>query len=111
MNSSYQGPKRNTTTDSITSNEFVHVKSVPTIPDGNNIRHESPTSMLSTASEASAKFATKTASTLESFRLWGKSAYKCTRQIVSERLGKTSRTIDPELDVIIEVNKDKYNIQ
>lgn len=107
---SYQGPKRTTTTDSITSSEFVHVKSVPKIPNGTNVGNESPTSMLSTASEASAKLATKTASTLESFRLWGKSAYKCTRQIVSEKLGKTSRTIDPELDVIIEVKNNLFNI-
>jgi hypothetical protein len=60
-------------------------------------------SVISSASEASVKLASKTASTIESLRLWGKSAYKCTRQLVSERLGKTSRTVDPEIEAEIEV--------
>lgn len=63
----------------------------------------SPSSMLSTVTENSTKLALKTASTIESLRQWSKSAYKCTRQIVSEKLGKTTRTTDPELEAIIEV--------
>ena len=90
--------------DSITSNDFVHIKSNPCYTgDHVNGASVSPTSILSSASDVSLKIASKTASTLESFKLWGKSAYKCTRQIVSEKLGKSSRTIDPELDVTIEV--------
>jgi hypothetical protein len=34
---------------------------------------------------------------------WTKSAYKCTRQIVSEKLGNSNKTVDPELDSAIEV--------
>lgn len=62
----------------------------------------SPSSMLSTVTENSTRLALKTASTIESLRQWSKSAYKCTRQIVSEKLGKTTRTTDPELEAIIE---------
>lgn len=56
-------------------------------------------SVLASAGEVSSKFT----STFESFKQWSKSAYKCTRQIVSEKLGKTSKTVDPELDSQIEV--------
>lgn len=104
-------PKQLPTSESITSNDFVHVKSAAGYPGSTNGSTVSPTSMLSSASDVSAKLATKTASTIESFRLWGKSAYKCTRQIVSEKLGKSSRTIDPELDVMIDnlrETKKKY---
>jgi hypothetical protein len=63
----------------------------------------SPQSVLTSAGEASTKLASKTASTIESLRLWGKSAYKCTRQLVSEKLGKTTRTVDPEIEASIDV--------
>lgn len=56
-------------------------------------------SVLSSAGEASSRFT----STFETFKQWSKSAYKCTRQIVSEKLGKTSKTVDPVLDSQIEV--------
>jgi hypothetical protein len=64
----------------------------------------SPQAVLNSASEASTKLAHRTASTIETLRIWGKSAYKCTRQLVSEKLGKTSRTLDPEIEASIEVN-------
>ena len=44
--------------------------------------------------------------TLETIKQWSKSAYKCTKQIVSEKLGKTQRTIDPELEATIEHLRD-----
>jgi len=93
-------PKKMVSSDSVSSYDFVHINSNPNFDSGNSV---SPTSMLSSASDVSSKLASKTASTLESFKLWGKSAYKCTKQIVSEKLGKSSRTIDPELDVAINV--------
>lgn len=66
----------------------------------------SPTSMMSTAGEVSTKLALRTASTIENLKQWSKSAYKCTRQIVSEKLGKCSRTVDPEIENAIEVRHD-----
>ena len=70
-----------------------------------NGRNSTPsTSIISSASDASLKLASKTVSTFETLKQWTRSAYKCSRQIVSEKLGKSSRTVDPELDLIIEVS-------
>lgn len=48
----------------------------------------------------------KTVSTIENLKEWSKSAYKCTRQMVCEKLGKTSRTVDTELEIEIEGLRD-----
>ncbi|XP_078533063.1 arfaptin-1 isoform X3 [Lissotriton helveticus] len=48
---------------------------------------------------------------LELVRRWSLNTYKCTRQILSERLGRGSRTVDLELEAQIEIlrdNKRKY---
>ncbi|XP_062991442.1 arfaptin-1 isoform X2 [Elgaria multicarinata webbii] len=48
---------------------------------------------------------------LELVRRWSLNTYKCTRQIISERLGRGSRTVDIELEAQIEIlrdNKKKY---
>ncbi|KAM4808308.1 arfaptin-1 isoform 1-T1 [Rhinophrynus dorsalis] len=48
---------------------------------------------------------------LELVRRWSLNTYKCTRQIISERLGRGSRTVDLELEAQIEIlrdNKKKY---
>ncbi|KAM8940266.1 arfaptin-1 isoform 7-T7 [Pelodytes ibericus] len=47
----------------------------------------------------------------ELVRKWSLNTYKCTRQIISERLGRGSRTVDLELEAQIEIlrdNKKKY---
>ncbi|KAM4707692.1 arfaptin-1 isoform 3-T3 [Discoglossus pictus] len=47
----------------------------------------------------------------ELVRRWSLNTYKCTRQILSEKLGRGSRTVDLELEAQIEVlrdNKKKY---
>ncbi|XP_075469409.1 arfaptin-1 isoform X1 [Ascaphus truei] len=47
----------------------------------------------------------------ELVRRWSLNTYKCTRQILSERLGRGSRTVDLELESQIEIlrdNKKKY---
>lgn len=62
-----------------------------------------PTNLISTAGEVSSRLASKTANTLEHIRLWSKSAYKCTKQIVSEKLGKSARTVDPDIENAIDV--------
>ena len=104
-NSNQTSPKRVTLSESNNSNDYLPARTLSSANTANgSTRALTPTSMLSSASEVSNKLVTKTASTIESLKIWGKSAYKCTRQIVSEKLGKSSRTIDPELDVIIEVN-------
>ncbi|XP_016430571.1 arfaptin-1-like [Sinocyclocheilus rhinocerous] len=48
---------------------------------------------------------------LELMRKWSVNTYKCTKQILSEKLGRGSRTVDLELEAQIEVlrdNKRKY---
>ncbi|KAF7667177.1 hypothetical protein LDENG_00072660 [Lucifuga dentata] len=48
---------------------------------------------------------------LDLVRKWSISTYKCTRQILSEKLGRGSKTVDLELEAQIEVlrdNKKKY---
>ena len=85
---------------------YSKMNSLPT-----SLSNASGISMLTTASDASSKLALKTVSTIEMMKCWTKSAYKCTKQIVNEKLGKTNRTVDPELDASIEVrNKHKYFI-
>ena len=39
---------------------------------------------------------------LDNIKKWTISTYKCSRQTLYERLGKTSKTVDPELDEQIE---------
>ena len=65
-----------------------------------------PVSMISNAGDASSKFIHKTTTTFETIKAWSKSAYKCTKQIVSEKLGKAQRTVDPELEATIEHLRD-----
>jgi len=43
---------------------------------------------------------------LENIKRWTISTYKCSRQSLYEKLGKTSRTVDPELDDQIEILRD-----
>ncbi|XP_026735926.1 arfaptin-2 [Trichoplusia ni] len=51
-------------------------------------------------------------SKLDAIRNWGVSTYKCTKQILYEKLGKSSRTVDTELEAQIEMLREtqrKYN--
>ena len=43
---------------------------------------------------------------LENIKRWTISTYKCSRQSLYEKLGKTSKTVDPELDDQIERLRD-----
>ncbi|XP_076626488.1 ADP ribosylation factor interacting protein arfaptin isoform X2 [Colletes latitarsis] len=43
---------------------------------------------------------------IESIKNWSISTYKCTRQLMYEKLGKTSRTVDSELETQIELLRD-----
>ncbi|CAH2243844.1 jg15146 [Pararge aegeria aegeria] len=49
---------------------------------------------------------------LESIKNWSVSTYKCTKQLLYEKLGKSSRTVDTELEAQIEMLREtqrKYN--
>ena len=43
---------------------------------------------------------------LEHLKNWSINTYKCTRQLLSEKLGKGSKTVDLELETQIEVLRD-----
>ncbi|XP_068249928.1 arfaptin-2-like isoform X4 [Palaemon carinicauda] len=45
-------------------------------------------------------------SKMESIKTWSISTYKCTKQLISEKLGKSSRTVDSELEGQIEALRD-----
>ena len=45
---------------------------------------------------------TSTAAKIEFFKNWSISTYKCTKQLISEKLGKSSRTMDTEIESQIE---------
>ncbi|XP_073970314.1 ADP ribosylation factor interacting protein arfaptin isoform X1 [Rhodnius prolixus] len=46
------------------------------------------------------------ASKIETIKNWSISTYKCTKQLMFEKLGKTSRTVDAELERQIELLRD-----
>ncbi|GBP70166.1 Arfaptin-1 [Eumeta japonica] len=46
------------------------------------------------------------ASKVDSLRNWGLSTYKCTKQLLYEKLGKSSRTVDTELEAQIEMLRE-----
>jgi hypothetical protein len=97
----------NNTTTMLTNDINLDGNASSLLSDLNNnntsVFGSSGVSMLSTAGDASTKLALRTFSTIELLKQWSKSAYKCTRQIVNEKLGKSNRTVDPELDASIEV--------
>jgi hypothetical protein len=48
---------------------------------------------------------------LDKFKQWSRSTYKCTKQSIYEKLGKTTRTVDIEIDTQIEVFKRKDRLK
>ncbi|XP_072230480.1 arfaptin-2b isoform X5 [Leuresthes tenuis] len=65
--------------------------------------HHSNSSLSLTAEETTRGVAVEK---LESVRKWGLNTYKCTKQMISERFGRGSRTVDLELEAQIEVLRD-----
>ena len=46
---------------------------------------------------------------METIRAWSMNTYKCTRQMLGERFGKATRTVDVELETQIEALRDTQN--
>ncbi|XP_016093377.1 arfaptin-2-like isoform X2 [Sinocyclocheilus grahami] len=79
---------------------------VPCIP-GSNMHHASSNSSM-TAEDATRGVAVEK---FDIVKKWGLNTYKCTKQMISERFGRGSRTVDLELEAQIEVlreTKRKY---
>ncbi|XP_026227212.1 arfaptin-2b isoform X5 [Anabas testudineus] len=69
---------------------------------GPNMHHSSSSSSMS-ADQTTRGVAVEK---LETVKKWGLNTYKCTKQMISERFGRGSRTVDLELEAQIEVLRD-----
>ncbi|XP_070605435.1 arfaptin-2 isoform X2 [Erythrolamprus reginae] len=72
---------------------------------GSNLHQPNPALM---GEEAAAAAATRGVAVekLDIVRKWGINTYKCTKQLLSERFGRGSRTVDLELETQIELLRD-----
>ncbi|XP_075887803.1 arfaptin-2b isoform X2 [Nelusetta ayraudi] len=77
-------------------------KRIPVTGLGSNMHHSSSSSSM-TAEEATRGVAVEK---LENMKKWSINTYKCTKQMISERFGRGSRTVDLELEAQIEVLRD-----
>ncbi|XP_028277773.1 arfaptin-2b isoform X2 [Parambassis ranga] len=77
-------------------------KRIPVTGLGSNMHHSSSSSSMS-ADDATRGVAVEK---IESVKKWGMNTYKCTKQMISERFGRGSRTVDLELEAQIEVLRD-----
>lgn len=84
------------------------------LPNNNNVgtNQTSPDS-LSTGGEqllsglnSNSEVRSTTVAKIEHLKNWSISTYKCTKQMISEKLGKSSRTVDTELESQIELLRD-----
>lgn len=57
-------------------------------------------------SESSSTLFKNSASKIDTIKNWSISTYKCTRQLMMEKLGKSTRTVDSELEAQIEQLRD-----
>ncbi|XP_034034188.1 arfaptin-2b isoform X2 [Thalassophryne amazonica] len=77
-------------------------KRIPLTAIGSNMHHSSSSSSMM-AEEATKGVAVEK---IELMKKWGLNTYKCTKQMISERFGRGSRTVDLELEAQIEVLRD-----
>ncbi|XP_029956660.1 arfaptin-2b isoform X2 [Salarias fasciatus] len=84
------------------SSAICHMASQSLEHQGSNMHHSSSSSSM-TAEETTRGVAVEK---LETMRKWGLNTYKCTKQMISERFGRGSRTVDLELEAQIEVLRD-----
>ncbi|XP_016348959.1 arfaptin-2-like isoform X3 [Sinocyclocheilus anshuiensis] len=99
--SSIKGPAVRLNTD------FLGNRRIPNEGQGSNMHHGSSNSSM-TAEEATRGVAVEK---FDIVKKWGLNTYKCTKQMISERFGRGTRTVDLELEAQIEVlreTKRKY---
>lgn len=72
-------------------------------PNGENVTRTSQ--VLTTIGQPPSSSSPKP-SPIDSFKEWSVSTYKCTKQLVNEKLGKCHRTVDVELEAEIEKLRD-----
>nr|XP_057943664.1 arfaptin-2b isoform X1 [Doryrhamphus excisus] len=77
-------------------------KQIPVTGIGPSMHHSSSSSSMAAEDTSRGVAADK----LENVKKWGLSTYKCTKQMISERFGRGSRTVDLELEAQIELLRD-----
>lgn len=91
---------------------FKHPTSLPLKSSSNN---STPSSQVQTPATVSAtpfgsngqnEFLKNGASKIDTIKNWSISTYKCTRQLMMERLGKSTRTVDSDLEAQIELLRE-----
>ncbi|RXG73323.1 Arfaptin-2 [Armadillidium vulgare] len=65
-----------------------------------------PVSMAAPIRDDSAAIIRPANSKMDSLKTWSISTYKCTKQLISEKLGKSTKTVDSELEAQIETLRD-----
>ncbi|XP_015746309.1 arfaptin-2 isoform X2 [Python bivittatus] len=84
------------------------IASQAAVPTGSSLHQPHPNPPM-TGEEAAAAAAATRGVAVEKFdivRKWGINTYKCTKQLLSERFGRGSRTVDLELETQIELLRD-----
>lgn len=85
----------------------LHTTTTPNSPQ-ETVSVTSPSSELNglAGPSSTSEFLKNGASKIDSIKHWSISTYKCTRQIMLEKLGKTTRTVDSELEGSIELLRE-----
>lgn len=97
--------------------EVKNYKHPTSLPLKNSSSNSTPSSQVQTPASVSAvpfggssqngnDFLKNGASKIDTIKNWSISTYKCTRQLMMERLGKSSRTVDSELEAHIELLRE-----
>ncbi|KAG9263688.1 arfaptin-2b isoform X2 [Astyanax mexicanus] len=81
--------------------EFLGNRRIPVDGQGSSMHHSSSSSAM--AEEATRGVAVEK---FDMMKKWSMNTYKCTKQMISERFGRGSRTVDLELEAQIEVLRD-----
>ncbi|XP_068155950.1 arfaptin-2 [Drosophila tropicalis] len=76
--------------------------SAPTTPMSPMTSPSTPGNGVLTSADGSGSLIRTSASKIDSLKNWSISTYKCTRQLMLEKLGKSQRTVDSELEAQIE---------
>ncbi|XP_060751582.1 arfaptin-2b isoform X3 [Tachysurus vachellii] len=81
--------------------EFMGNRRIPVDGQGSSMHHSNSSSVM--AEEAARGVAVEK---FDMMKKWSLNTYKCTKQMISERFGRGSRTVDLELEAQIEVLRD-----
>uniref|UniRef100_A0A182Q1Z1 AH domain-containing protein n=1 Tax=Anopheles farauti TaxID=69004 RepID=A0A182Q1Z1_9DIPT len=99
-------PSMNDSTDVVHSGSEQQTIKHSTTLTLRNVSNHSLTSPTSVSLEDESAYIKNGSSKLDTFRNWSITTYKCTKQIMLEKLGKSTRTVDLELEAQIDQLKE-----